>query len=148
MLGGVKLAPKIGGKPALAQFELDIMPGAAVEDDQLADVIASNLASHGHQTATAPIGRSPVPVGGRGLAQRPKGIDAPRAADALIMPVAPSVATNLTTIMIAERIANAFYATDGHLAVSRSSKSRRPAAAAASSHNHRNQVTAAHLDGH
>jgi pimeloyl-ACP methyl ester carboxylesterase len=31
---------------------------------------------------------------------------------------------------------------------SRSSKSRRPAAAAAGSHNHRNQVTAAHLDGH
>jgi len=27
----VKLARKIGGNPALAQFELEIMPGAAVE---------------------------------------------------------------------------------------------------------------------
>ena len=43
MLEGLKLARKIGGNPALAQFELEIMPGAAVEDDQLADVIASNL---------------------------------------------------------------------------------------------------------
>lgn len=56
MLEGVKLARKIGGNPALAQFELEIMPGAAVGDDQLADVIASNLASHGHPTATAPMG--------------------------------------------------------------------------------------------
>jgi len=43
--------------------------------------------------------------------------------------------------------ANTILAVDvAHLAVSRSSTSRRPAAAG--SHNHRNQVTAAHLDGH
>lgn len=84
MLEGVKLARKIGGNPALAQPELEIMPGAAVEDDQLAEV----------------------------MMRRPS--------------------TQRT----------------GHLAASRSSKSRRPAAAAAGSHNHRNQVTAAHLDGH
>jgi hypothetical protein len=29
MLEGVKLARKIGGKPALAQFELEIMPGCS-----------------------------------------------------------------------------------------------------------------------
>jgi len=73
MLEGVKLARKIGGKPALAQFELEIMPGAAVEDDQLADVIASNLASHGHPTATVPMGGPPGLVGGRRLAWRPEG---------------------------------------------------------------------------
>jgi hypothetical protein len=50
MLEGVKLARKIVGNPALAQFELEIMPDAAVEDDQLADVIASNLTP----TATQP----------------------------------------------------------------------------------------------
>jgi choline dehydrogenase len=69
----VKLARKIGGNPALAQFELEIMPGAAVEDDKLADVIASNLASHGHPTATAPMGGPPGLVGGRRLAWRPEG---------------------------------------------------------------------------
>ena len=73
MLEGVKLARKIGGNPALAQFELEIMPGAAVEDDQLADVIASNLASHGHPTATVPMGGPPGLVGGRRLAWRPEG---------------------------------------------------------------------------
>jgi choline dehydrogenase-like flavoprotein len=115
MLEGVKLARKIGGNPALAQFELEIMPGAAVEDDQLADVIASNPASHGHPTATAPMGGLQDPwavVDSHGAL---KGIDALRAADASIMPVAPSVATNPTTIMIAERIAKAVYATDGTL---------------------------------
>ena len=67
----MKLARKIGGNPALAQFELEIMPGAAVEDDKLADVIASNLASHGHPTATVPMGGPPGLVGGRRLAWRP-----------------------------------------------------------------------------
>jgi hypothetical protein len=69
----VKLARKIGGNPALAQFELEIMPGAAVEDDKLADVIASNLASHGHPTVTVPMGGPPGLVGGRRLAWRPEG---------------------------------------------------------------------------
>ena len=64
----MKLARKIGGNPALAQFELEIMPGAAVEDDKLADVIASNLAYHGHPTATVPMGGPPGLVGGRRLA--------------------------------------------------------------------------------
>src|SRR5438046_4140116 len=49
------------------------MPGAAVEDDKLADVIASNLASHGHPTATVPMGGPPGLVGGRRLAWRPEG---------------------------------------------------------------------------
>lgn len=94
----MKLACKIGGNPALAQFELEIMPGAAVEDDKLADVIAPNLASHGHPTATVPMGgpQDSRAVGGSHGA--PKGIDALRAADASIMPVAPRVATSPTTI--------------------------------------------------
>jgi len=57
MLDGVKLARRIGRNPALAQFlELEILPGDAVGDDQLADAIASNLASYGHPVATAPMG--------------------------------------------------------------------------------------------
>ena len=108
----MKLARKIGGNPALAQFELEIMPGAAVEDDQLADVIASNLASHGHPTATAPMGGPQDPwavVDSHGAV---KGIDGLRVVDASIMPVVPSVALNPTTIMIAERIAKAVYASE------------------------------------
>jgi choline dehydrogenase len=111
MLEGVKLARKIGRNPALAQFlELEIIPGDAVGDDQLADAIASNLASYGHPSATAPMGGPQDPwavVDSHGAV---KGIDGLRVVDASIMPVVVSVALNPTTIMIAERIAKAVYA--------------------------------------
>jgi choline dehydrogenase len=110
MLEGVKLTRKIARNPALARFvELEIMPGDAVGDDQLADVIASNLASYGHPTATAPMGGPQDPwavVDSHGAV---KGIDGLRVVDGSIMPGVPSVALNPTTIMIAERIAKAVY---------------------------------------
>jgi choline dehydrogenase len=113
MLEGVKLARKIGRNPALARFvELEIMPGDAIGDDQLADVIASNLASYGHPTATAPMGGPEDPwavVDSHGAV---KGVDGLRVVDASIMPVVPSVALNPTTIMLAERIAKAIYASE------------------------------------
>jgi choline dehydrogenase len=111
MLEGVKLTRKLGRHPALAQFiELEIIPGDATEDDQLAEAIASNLASYGHPAATAPMGGPRDPwavVDSRGAV---KEIDGLRVVDASIMPVVPSVALNPTTIMIAERIAKAVYA--------------------------------------
>jgi choline dehydrogenase len=113
MLEGVKLARKIGRNPALAQFlELELMPGDTVADDQLADVIASNLASYGHPVATAPMGGPEdawAVVDSRGTV---KGLDGLRVVDASIMPVVPSVALSPTTIMIAERIAKVVYASE------------------------------------
>jgi choline dehydrogenase len=113
MLEGVRLARKIGRNPALAQFlELEILPGDAVTDDQLADAIASNLSSYGHPAATAPMGGPQDPwavVDSRGAV---KGIDGLRVVDASIMPVVVSVALNPTVIMIAERIAKTVYATE------------------------------------
>jgi choline dehydrogenase len=113
MLEGVKLARKIGRNPTLARFiELEIMPGESVGDDQLADVVASNLASYGHPVATAPMGGAQDPwavVDSRGAV---KGIDGLRVVDASIMPVVPSVAVNPATIMVAERIAKAVYASE------------------------------------
>jgi choline dehydrogenase len=111
MLEGVTLARKIGRNPALAQFlELEILPGAAIGDDQLAAAIASNLASYGHPAATVPMGGPQDPwavVDSHGAVN---GIDGLRVVDASIMPVVPSVALNPTTIMIAERIAKVVYA--------------------------------------
>ena len=113
MLEGVRLARKIGRNPALARFlELEILPGGTVGDDGLADAIASNLASYGHPTATAPMGGPHDPwavVDSHGAV---KGIDGLRVVDASIMPVVPSVALNPTTIMIAERIAKTVYAAE------------------------------------
>jgi choline dehydrogenase len=112
MLEGVKLARKLGRSPALARFlELELFPGDAVSEDQLANVIASNLASYGHPVATAPMGGPQDPwavVDSRGAV---KGLEGLRVIDASIMPVVPSVAINPTTIMIAERIAKTVYAT-------------------------------------
>jgi choline dehydrogenase len=113
MLEGVKLARRLGRHPALAQFlELELMPGEGVADEQLADVIAANLASYGHPVATAPMGGPQDPwavVDSNGAV---KGIDGLRVVDASIMPVVVSVALNPTTIMIAERIAKTVYGTE------------------------------------
>jgi choline dehydrogenase len=111
MLEGVKLARKIGRNPALARLlELEILPGDAVGDGQLAEVIASNLASYGHPVATAPMGgpEDSWTVVDSQCAVR--GIDSLRVVDASVMPVVTSVALNPTTIMIAERIATSVYA--------------------------------------
>jgi choline dehydrogenase len=70
---------------------------------------ASNLASHGHPTATAPMGGEDHPwavVDGHGSV---KGLSGLRVVDASIIPVVPSVAINPTTIMLAEQIAAAAY---------------------------------------
>jgi choline dehydrogenase len=113
MLEGVKLARRIGRNPALAQFiELEILPGDAVGDDQLADAIASNLASYGHPTATTPMGDAQDPWAVVDSLGAVHGIDALRVVDAAIIPVVPSVAINPTTIMIAERIARAAYTSE------------------------------------
>jgi choline dehydrogenase len=113
MLAGVRLARRIGRHPVLARFlELEILPGDAVGDDQLADAIASGLASYGHPAATAPMGgpRNPwAVVDSRGAV---KGIDGLRVVDASIMPGVPSVALNPTVLMIAERIAKKVYAAE------------------------------------
>jgi choline dehydrogenase len=112
MLEGVKLARRIGRNPALAQFlELEILPGDAVGDEQLADAIASNLASYGHPTATAPMGGAQDPWAVVDSLGAVNGTDALRVVDASIIPDVPSVAINPTTIMIAERIARAVYTT-------------------------------------
>jgi choline dehydrogenase len=113
MLEGVELARKIGRNPALAQFlELEILPGDAVGDDQLGEVIASNLASYGHPVATAPMGGPEDPWAVVNSDGAVKGIDGLRVVDASIMPVVTSVAINPTTIMIAERIAKTVYASE------------------------------------
>jgi choline dehydrogenase len=110
MLEGVKLARKLGRNPALAQFlELEILPGDAVGDEQLLDAVASNLASYGHPTGTAPMGGPDDPwaiVDEHGAVKQLSGL---RVVDASIIPVVPSVAINVTTIMVAERIARLVY---------------------------------------
>jgi choline dehydrogenase len=122
MVEGVRLSRKIARNPMLAKFlELEILPGDAVGDDQLADAIAGGLASYGHPVATVPMGVPDDPWAVADSTGAVVGIEGLRVVDASIMPVVPSVALNPTVIMIAERIAKTVYA--GGLAT--------PAAAAA-----------------
>jgi choline dehydrogenase-like flavoprotein len=113
------------------------LPGDAVGDDELADVIASNIASYGHPAATAPMGGSQDPwavVDSHGAVN---GIDGLRVIDASIMPVVPSVALNPTTIMIAERMQRRSTHVD--------SASLRPLVDAAPRGSHRDQAMSPHL---
>jgi choline dehydrogenase len=113
MLEAVELGRKIGRRAALAKYiELEIFPGDDVADDQLADVIAANIASYGHPTATAPMGGTEDPWAVVDSGGAVKGIDGLRVVDASIIPVVPSVAINPTTIMVAERIAKLIYGSE------------------------------------
>jgi choline dehydrogenase len=111
MLEGVKLGRAIGRHPAFAPLvATELFPGDAVSDDEeLTQAIESNIASYGHPVATAPMGGPDHPwavVDARGAVN---GLTRLRVVDASILPAVPSVATNLTTIMVAERIAQVVY---------------------------------------
>lgn len=115
MLEGVNLSRSIGRHPAFAPLmAAELVPGDGVQDDaDLARFIEANLNTYGHPTATAPMGGPNDPWSVVDSSGAVKGVGALRVVDASIMPTVPSVATNLTTIMIAERIAAMAY---GHLA--------------------------------
>jgi choline dehydrogenase len=111
MLEGVKLSRSIGRHPSFASLlATELAPGDTVTDDaDLAHFIEANINTYGHPTATAPMGGPNDPwavVDSHGAV---KGLAALRVVDASIMPAVTSVATNLTTIMIAERIAQMAY---------------------------------------
>ena len=109
----MKLARKIGGNPVLAQFELEIMPGAAVEDGKLADVIASNLPWPPDRDGAD--GRSPR-TRGRSAARM-----APRRGSTHFVPLTLRSCRSLQGWrrahhdLLAERIAKPVYAMDGTL---------------------------------
>ena len=78
-------------------------------DDALPDFIASNLATYGHPTATVPMGGSADPWAVVDEVGAVRGVAGLRVVDASIIPEVPSGATNLTTIMVAERIYERVY---------------------------------------
>ena len=114
MLEGVKLSRSIGRHLVFAPLmAAELVPGDGVQDDaDLARFIEANLNTYGHPTATAPMGGPNDPWSVVDSSGAVKGAGALRVVDASVLPTVPSVATNLTTIMIAERIAAMAY---GHL---------------------------------
>jgi choline dehydrogenase len=110
MLEGVKLSRAIGRNEVFAPFTAgELIPGNAVADDDLPEAIASNIAVYGHPTSTVPMGGPGDPWGVVDAVGAVKGLTGLRVVDASIMPEIPSTVTNLTTIMIAERIYQRIY---------------------------------------
>jgi choline dehydrogenase len=81
-------------------------PGNAVDDGEaLRANIVANVAAYLHPTSTVPMGAQSDPTAVVDAWGKVRGVDALRVVDASILPDIPSVATNVTTIMLAERIA-------------------------------------------
>jgi choline dehydrogenase len=112
MLEGVKLGRAIARNPVFAPFvAAEMAPGDAVTDDEaLSRVIASNPAIYGHPTSTVPMGGPGDPWAVVDSIGAVKGVDGLRVADASIIPEVPSSTTNVTVIMVAERIYERVYA--------------------------------------
>jgi choline dehydrogenase len=84
-------------------------PGNTVDDGRAlrANVVA-NVAAYLHPTSTVPMGADTDPTAVVDNWGKVRGVEALRVVDALILPDIPSVPTNVTTIMVAERIAAKF----------------------------------------
>jgi choline dehydrogenase len=85
------------------------MPGDSVADDELAGYVFHNLSVYGHPTSTAPMGGADVPWSVVDSVGAVHGIERLRVVDASIIPEVPSTVTNLTVIMVAERIFERVY---------------------------------------
>jgi choline dehydrogenase len=110
MLEGVKLSRAIARNKVFAPFAAgELLPGDAVTDDALPEVIASKLAPYFHPTSTVPMGGPGDPWAVVDAVGAVKGLAGLRVVDASIIPEVPSVATNLTTIMVAEHIYQRVY---------------------------------------
>ena len=106
LVEGVRLSRQIGRNDAFAKYvELEMLPGAGVQDDELPAFIESNLASYGHPTSTVPMGENGNRWAVVDSAGAVRGLHNLRVIDASIMPATPSTAPNLTTIMLAEELA-------------------------------------------
>jgi choline dehydrogenase len=111
LLEGVRLSRAIARSEVFAPFTAgELLPGDAVTDDALPEVIASNLAAYFHPTSTVPMGGPGDPWAVVDAVGAVKGLAGLRVVDASIIPEVPSAATNLTTIMVAEHIYQRVYA--------------------------------------
>ena len=101
MVEGVELGRAIARNPVFAPFvAAELAPGP---DDSVAEVVAANVAVYGHPTSTAPMGDVVDSLGAV------HGVSGLRVVDAAIIPVIPSSTTNVTVIMLAERIYQRVY---------------------------------------
>ena len=111
MLEGVKISRRLARSPVFGPLQAgELMPGDAVGDEALPEVIAANLATYGHPTSTVPMDGATDPAAVVDSVGAVRGLQNLRVVDASIIPRVPSTVTNLTTIMVAEHIYRRAYA--------------------------------------
>jgi choline dehydrogenase len=107
LVEAVQLSRKIGRTAPFSDLiDHEMAPGNTVDDGRAlrANVVA-NVAAYLHPTSTVPMGADTDPTAVVDNWGKVRGVEALRVVDASILPDIPSVPTNVTTIMVAERIA-------------------------------------------
>lgn len=106
MREGIAIAREFAGHPDLADMiEAEIMPGSAAADEASLDTaIRRNVGSYHYPVATVRMGSETDPAACADPEGRMFGIAGLRVIDASIMPTVPSVATNLSTMMLADAL--------------------------------------------
>jgi choline dehydrogenase len=106
LVEAVQLSRKIGRTAPFADLiDHEMAPGNAVDDETLRSNVVANVAAYLHGTSTVPMGADSDPTAVVDAWGKVRGIEGLRVVDASILPDIPSVGTNVTTIMLAERIA-------------------------------------------
>jgi choline dehydrogenase len=103
----VRLSRKIGRTAPFSDIiDHEMAPGNAVDDGEaLRANIVATVDAYQHPTSTVPMGADSDPTAVVDAWGKVRGVEALRVVDASILPDIPSVPTNVTTIMVAERIA-------------------------------------------
>ncbi|MFY0581278.1 GMC oxidoreductase [Cystobacter fuscus] len=106
MMEAVRLSRRIGKMaPFRGVVEHEMTPGEDVEDDAaLEKAVVASVDGYAHPTSTVPMGGVDDPCAVVDADGKVRGVDGLHVVDASIMPDIPSVATNVTTIMLAEGI--------------------------------------------
>jgi choline dehydrogenase len=107
LLDGIRLARKIGATaPLSGLIDSELNPGKGqTSDEELLASAKATLDTYHHPTSTAPMGNPGEPHAVVDVQGRVLGLQGLRVVDASILPDVPSVATNITVIAVAEKIA-------------------------------------------
>lgn len=110
LLDGIRLARRIGATaPLKGLIHSELNPGQGNDSDEaLLASVKATLDTYHHPTSTAPMGRPGDAKAVVDLEARVIGVQGLRVVDASIFPDVPSVATNLTVIATAEKIAGLY----------------------------------------
>ena len=106
MVEGIQMIRRIAGQGPLAEIiAQELVPGPAVATAAaLEAALPTSLDIYHHPTSTAPMGGDDDPHAVTDYQGRVRGVANLRVADASSFPDVPSVATNPTVIMLAERV--------------------------------------------